>query len=237
MMQPGGILEQTGVMPRNWVARPAVPLLARFAAKFVLDIMPAALASVIGGFLFTQYQFGHTAPPQPALQQVTPASAEMMALVRDEHAMIIDYLKVQMAAEKSRAATAAAAAEDADVQTAPNAQAVDRVSEPRIALEASARRIAATVAAAKPSPQRAKAAPAAAASLPHAPLVIAQAQQDPPPDGAREPNSLLARTLDIKDHVFAATRHVVFMIGDAFASVGERIGGAATAGRQFSSDS
>src|SRR5580700_7551209 len=36
------------------------PLLARFAGKFVLDIMPAALASVIGGFLFTQYQFGQT---------------------------------------------------------------------------------------------------------------------------------------------------------------------------------
>src|SRR5215469_17674606 len=84
------------------------PLLARFLGKFVLDIMPAALASVIGGFLFTQYHFGHSAP-KPVLEQVTPASAEMMAMVRDEHAVIIDYLKTQMAAEKSRVA-----AEDAD---------------------------------------------------------------------------------------------------------------------------
>ena len=52
------------------------PLLARFAGKFVLDIMPAALASVIGGFLFTQFHFGHSAP-KPVLEQVTPASAEM----------------------------------------------------------------------------------------------------------------------------------------------------------------
>src|SRR5579885_2050478 len=92
------------------------PLLARFLGKFVLDIMPAALASVIGGFLCTQYQFGHKAP-QPVLEQVTPASAEMMALVRDEHAMITDYLKSQMAAEKSRVAKQdadlARAAEDA----------------------------------------------------------------------------------------------------------------------------
>src|SRR5439155_20034410 len=67
-------------------------------------ILPAALASVIGGFLFTQYQFGRTAPPQPALEQISPASAEVLALVRDEHAAIISYLDLQMAAEKSRLA-------------------------------------------------------------------------------------------------------------------------------------
>ena len=94
--------------------------MTRFVGKFVLDIMPAALASVIGGFLFTQYHFGHSAP-KPVLEQVTPASAEMMALVRDEHAMIIDYLKTQMAAEKSRAA-----AEDADLARAQEASKAGR---------------------------------------------------------------------------------------------------------------
>ena len=84
--------------------RKQIPLLARFAGKFMLDILPAALASVIGGFLFTQYQFGRTAPPQPALEQISPASAEVLALVRDEHAAIISYLNLQMAAEKSRLA-------------------------------------------------------------------------------------------------------------------------------------
>ena len=33
------------------------PLVLRFLAKFVLDIMPAALASVIGGFLFSHYHW------------------------------------------------------------------------------------------------------------------------------------------------------------------------------------
>ena len=46
-------------------------------------------------------------------------------------------------------------------------------------------------------------------------------------------------TLDLKDHVVAATRHVVSAIGDVFASVTERIGGtnpgAASSGRQFNS--
>src|SRR5271154_5030891 len=107
-MQASGIIRGRGIVPRGFIARPQAPLLARFAGKFALDILPAALASVIGGFLFTQYQSGH-AVPRTATEQVTPASVEMMAMVRDEHAMMIDYLKSQMAADKSRAA-----AEDAD---------------------------------------------------------------------------------------------------------------------------
>src|SRR5271157_1329202 len=94
------------------------PLLARFLGKFVLDIMPAALASVIGGFLFTQYQFGHAAAQRPVVEAAAPASAEMVALVRDEHAMIIDYLKTQLAAEKSRQAAVMVADRDADAATA-----------------------------------------------------------------------------------------------------------------------
>src|SRR5262249_35089358 len=57
--------------------------------------------SVIGGFLFPQYQLGRAAPPPPA-QQISPASAEVLALVRDEHDVIGGYLKAQMAAEKRR---------------------------------------------------------------------------------------------------------------------------------------
>src|ERR1700722_18570159 len=117
VMQPSGIIQRREMTQQNWIARPALPhtapLLARFLAKFTLDILPAALASVIGGFLFTQYQFGHTAPAHPPAEQVTPASAEMMALVRDEHAMILDYLKAQMAAEKNRQVAEDAQARDA----------------------------------------------------------------------------------------------------------------------------
>src|ERR1700722_3592398 len=127
MMQPNGSIQEGRVMQRDLVkvnlttgklvtgklmSGHGVPFLARFLGKFVLDIMPAALASVIGGFLFTQFQYGRV-PQRPTLEQVTPASAEMMALVRDEHAVIVDYLKSQMAAEKSPIA-----AQDADLARA-----------------------------------------------------------------------------------------------------------------------
>jgi hypothetical protein len=74
--------------------------------------------------------------------------------------------------------------------------------------------------------------------------VIAEAEPIAAPAAAALPaerdsgdaNSLLGKTLDLKDHVVAATRHVVFAIGDVFASMGQRIGGLVPA-RQFSSAS
>jgi len=241
--------------------RKQIPLLARFGSKFMLDILPAALASVIGGFLFTQYQFGRTAPPQPALEQISPASAEVLALVRDEHAAIISYLDLQMAAEKSRLAAQ-------DAETA-RAVADARAAQETAAQENAAREIASTdlttaeIKLASIAANRHGAAPAAPAKVAvprgrpvntsvagaRAPLVIAQVEKQgdkqaeqnetsPPADRlARDPDSLLAKTLDLKDHVVAATWHAVTAIGDAFASVGERIGGTAPNARPFSSDS
>lgn len=245
-MLTGGIIVGRGMLAKNWAARPAVPILARFLGKFVLDIMPAALASVIGGFLFTQYQFGHAPVQRPAAETAAPASAEMLALVRDEHAVIVDYLKSQMAAEKSRQ-SAEAAARDADA-TADTDGGATLPATPRVAADASTRRIV-TIVASRPASARAKPAAATVATV-HAPLVIAQAGPNSPPAAApmpadgdnrdtnsRDTNSLLGKTLDLKDHVVAATRHVVFAIGDVFASMGERIGGLVPAARQFSSNS
>jgi hypothetical protein len=227
---------------------PGLPLLARFVGKLVLDILPAALASVIGGFLFTQYQFGHGTVPQPA-QQVVPASAEMMALVRDEHAMIMNYLQTEVAAEKSRqmaddADTARAIAEaksdnpaDGVAAAAAVADAVgsDSAKLPDTKLAAVAtHRLAVAMAAVRPPRAKVAAVPL------HAPLVIAQAGTlDTVPDDliTHDPNSLLAKTLDLKDHVVAATRHVVSVIGDMFAFVGQHLGGGLPSSeRPFSSD-
>ena len=152
-------------MQPNWAAPRQGPWLARFFGKLVLDILPAALASVIGGFLFTQYHVVHTAQPQ--LVDVQPASPEMMAMVRDEHALIINYLKAQMAAEQRRdqaedAATARAAEEAraaadaklADSLIASQTQAMAQQSAPAVATAlpkvASARRKASAVSAAEP---------------------------------------------------------------------------------------
>ncbi|HSZ65063.1 MAG TPA: hypothetical protein VK825_02550 [Xanthobacteraceae bacterium] len=229
------------------------PFLARFVGKFVLDIMPAALASVIGGFLFTQYQFGH-APAKPVLEQVTPASAEMMALVRDEHAMIVDYLKTQMAAEKSRVAVQdadlARAQEDskvADTKAPAAAQTVALLdvktqAQPQPDGVATPRRGAA-VAATKPivwhsKPQIAQAAPTVPTPMPRPPIVIAQADpsQDAPPSDrlASDPDSLLGKALDLKDHVVAGARHAVSAVGDMFASLGGALNPQASLPRQFS---
>ena len=41
---------------------PDRPLLVRFFSKLVLDILPAALASVIGGLLFSHYAGAKSAP-------------------------------------------------------------------------------------------------------------------------------------------------------------------------------
>jgi len=235
----------TGILLPNRTTPHAPPLLARFLGKIVLDVLPAVLASVIGGFLFTQYQFGHAAAPHPAVEQVTPASAEMIQMVRDEHAMLFDYLKSQSAAEQSRQvaedqASARAAADAKAVAEAKTAADAKALADKALA-EAATRRLAAVVAP-KPAAARAKA-PTATAAAASAPLVIAQAERTdgaaPEERLARDPGSLLAKTLDLKDHVVAATRHVVSAIGDIFASVGERIGGAGSSagGRQFSSAS
>jgi hypothetical protein len=229
--------------PPRYTAHTEFPLLARFVGKFVLDILPAALASVIGGFLFTQYQLGRTAPP-PSAEQMSPASAEVLALVHDEHEAIVGYLKSQMAAEKERLAAqdAETARAVADAKAAQDSEAQEKAlaeqndSKPAAA---PARHVAMS---AKIMLPRAK--PAAAPNPPAATQVaMVQNEQNPQQNAApadrlaRDPDSLLAKTLDLKDHVVAVTKHAVAALGDMFASVGERIGGSPPSPRQFSSDS
>lgn len=228
-MQPsmsGGIRIAGG----NAAVQPRGPWLARVLGKVVIDVMPGALASLIGTLLIAQYQFTHQTAPQ--LVAVQPASAETMARLRDEHAMIMDYLKTQMAAEQSRNI----AEDEASARAAADA----KLENEKLAAEVLARLGAATPVV-KPAAPHAKAPAATVAAAPQAPLVIAQIPPDQTADQgdrlASDPNSLLAKTLDIKDHVVAATRHVVSAIGDVFASLGDRLGGVMTGQRQFTSNS
>jgi hypothetical protein len=62
----------------------------------------AALASMIAGVLVS-FEWGRNTP-ESRLVKVTPASPEMMQLLRDEHGLIADMLKVQIANEKGSAA-------------------------------------------------------------------------------------------------------------------------------------
>jgi hypothetical protein len=193
------------------------PLLMRLLAKVLLDILPAVIASVVGGLLFTHYQLGGLGVPAAAALSA-PANAEMMQLLRDEHTVIVDYLKAQLAAEKSRAAEQdremrAAAAEAAE----PAPPAVTMV--PPLPAPSPRREVAVAMAkAAQPHNS-------APAIVPHAPLVIAQAE----PDGAAaarlasDPNPLLAKTLDMKDHVVDATLRVAAAIENIPGWIADRI--------------
>ena len=71
----------------------------RFIAKLIHDILPAALASLIGGFLITHFQLNRV--PEAVTVPVARASPEMMQLLRDEHGLIVDFVKAQVASEKN----------------------------------------------------------------------------------------------------------------------------------------
>jgi hypothetical protein len=220
----------------NLAPKREAPLLKRFVGKLVVDVLPATFVSVLGGLIIAQYQLNHAAAPHPATEQVVPASAEMMQLVRDEHAVIIGYLKTQMAAEKNRHAAEDAAAADARLAAVePPAPAAAPLPAPRPVV---------TAVLAKPVPARTKVATAPVLP-PHAPLQIAQTDQPvsaaPAADPAPESKSLLTRTIEIKDHVVGATLHAVSAIGGIpswIASMGDRVGGSgatsSSAGRMFS---
>ena len=173
---------------------------------------------MIGGILFTHFQIGRITSP-PAAEQATPVSAEVLALVRNEHDAIIGYLQSQMAAEKNRLA-----AQDAETARA----VADAKAEKEKAV--------ADLAAGETRLTEVKLASPAAGRVAPAPVPHTAPASD---RLARDPDSLLAKTLDLKDQVVAATRNAVAAIGDVFTSVGERIGGTASSptSRQFSSDS
>jgi hypothetical protein len=230
-------MQRIQVMSQGAVMQCEMPLLRKFLAKLVIDVVPAALASLMVGYLLTQYQFGHSPAPLAA-EQAAPASAEMMQLVRDEHAVIVDYLKAQEAAEKNRYA----ADDNADAKA---------VADAKAAAATTLRRIGAVVVSPKPSPSRIKAptvAPMYAAASPaRAPMPVVQpeSRDSVAPPAATAPESLLAKTIDIKDHVVHATLHAVSAIGGIpnwIASLGDRFGGGGGAGaaadtRQFSQSS
>ena len=73
-------------------------VLKRLFDKIVQDALPAGLASILGGLLLTHFQLDRA--PQPTTVKVAQASPEMMQLLRDEHGLMADILKVQLANEK-----------------------------------------------------------------------------------------------------------------------------------------
>jgi len=199
-----------------------MPLLRRFFAKLIHDLLPAALASLLGGFLISHFHLNRVA--EPVTVPVARASPEMMQLLRDEHGLIVSFVNAQVASEKNANEKKQLGAGESTPRVAAETQ-----PTPAAATPAAAPRLTMIVALApaKPAAPRAKA-PVVGASLP--PLATAPAQQSEsaPPPVARNDDSLLAKTLGIKDQVVAVTHRAVSAIGVIpawFGSVGDHIGG------------
>jgi len=187
-------------------------VLKRFIAKLVHDVLPAALASLIGGLVYTHFQ--SVRAPVTVAAQVVPASPEMMQLLRDEHGLILNYVKAQAAVEKKLLAA------DEGTPRVP----VD--AQPAVAPVAAQRPENVALTTVKSPSVRGKA-PIVGASLP--PLVVAEVQQtESVKTDGRDDDSLIARTIGIRDHVIAVTHRAVSVIGGIpswIGSIGDRIGG------------
>ena len=196
---------------RTGAIRQKLPSIVRYLSKLVLDGLPAAAASIIGGILLSHLHFGYSASV-PATEQVAPATAELERLVRDEHARIIDYINVQTAAVKSRLAAedqeaARAAAESKAAASAPAVSAQAPVAAPPAAKPAAPRtKPRTTVASAPPTPA---APPAAAPPATRAPVVAAAADADAPATATATAPAQTNPLIGVKDQVVSTTRRVV----------------------------
>jgi hypothetical protein len=217
----GWDMQSCGTTPTTAALPKAEPFLLRLVSKFVLEVLPASLASMIGALLLAHYHFAAPAVLAGATPAAAPASPEMMQLVRDEHNLIRDFVIAQQAAQKSRYATAdAQSAQTADAELAATAAPPPASVVAAKPLAAHAR--TAAVAAISPAP-----APAPHAALPAAPqaapLAIAGLQDNAAPPPVHGP--LVATTLAMKDHVVSATVHAVMTIGGIPSWIGHRLGG------------
>jgi hypothetical protein len=193
-------------------------LLKRLVDKIVKDALPAGLASILGGLLLTHFQIDRV--PQPTTVKVAQASPEMMQLLRDEHGMIIDFVKKQVASEKSRGSADQSGQRGVtEASASPAVLVVPPPTQRPIPVVA--------LAAPKPVAPRSKN-QVVGASLP-APAPARAQPADPVPQAARTDDSLLAKTIGIKDQVVSVTQRAVSatigVIPSWFGSLGDRIGG------------
>jgi hypothetical protein len=216
--------------PGTIIVAQTSPLVVRLVGKFVLEVLPAALASVIGGALLAQYQLVHPSAARSAVEASAPASTEMVRLVQDEHAMIRDFLLAQSSAEKRRLAAAdaadASAAEDAELAAAALRRTASAPVRPVSLPPAPRARASVVVATAEAAPQGPLViaqpievtAPPASAFAPPAPI------GPPAPPVASDHPSLVATTLAIPGHMVGAALHAVSVIGGIPSWIGNRLG-------------
>ena len=200
-----------------------MPLLKRFLGKLVHDILPAALASLLGGFMITYFQLNRA--PEPVTVPVAHASPEMMQLLRDEHGLIVNFVNAQVASEKTANEKMLGARAD---EAAPRAPAEERAVPASTAPQPT---MIVALAPVKPASTHGKnsVVGASLAQPTMAPVQQNAAQQsESAPPAARNDDSWLAKTIGIKEYVIVGTQRAVSAIGvipSWFGSIGDRIGG------------
>jgi hypothetical protein len=98
----------------------------RFLAKFAMDVLRTALASVVGAFLFSHVWTQESAPPVQRVAVAANAGEEAAQVIRDEHDVMVQYLKAkheEQRAELEKEVREAQAARMAHDKVAPVRQA------------------------------------------------------------------------------------------------------------------
>jgi hypothetical protein len=73
----------------------------RFLAKFAMDVLRTALASAVGAFLFSHVWTQGYAPPVERVASAAAASQEAAQVIRDEHEVMVQYLKAKHEQERA----------------------------------------------------------------------------------------------------------------------------------------
>ncbi len=183
--------------------------LKAFGSRFLVQILPAALASLAGGFLFSPF---HAAPPPPVETSSPAQMQQAMARLQDEHDAVNRLIERQQMAEQEKQADRAKELELAREEAANEARA-------KIAAAAAAREAAQKAAAqrkvveagvkpvVRPEPHRehlpetAAAEPAAGTPLPITPPVAVAPKRGPIDSVIVTANHLTDRTLAAADAV------------------------------------
>ena len=157
---------------------------SRFFSKLFYELLPAAIVSVLGTFLINNYAKPADPPPQPVAS--APANAELVQLLREQQALLADFLKKTA---EVRQRTGLAASQEAETHKAAERAATQALRE---AKAAEARAVAAAARATADTPERKltrqqpqqSERPAAGEPLQLYPVTSAVAPVQPPPQTA-----------------------------------------------------
>jgi hypothetical protein len=80
-----------------------LPFISRYFYKALHELLPATIASMLGAMVLNYYNHTSVGSQPTAIKSVeSVANSDLMQMVRDEHSLIVDYLKRRSEAEQER---------------------------------------------------------------------------------------------------------------------------------------